>query len=255
MRFLGLSLGDRAPDAKTIWLFRDTLVKVDVMEDLFKLFNLQLEQQGIISHKGTIVDATFVEAPRQRNTREENRQIKEGKTPEEWDKPENISKIRQKDTDARWMTKNKERHFGYKDHVKVDADSKLITAYSVTDASIHDSQELIELIDEKDQVLYADSAYSGTPIADKLPKEIKNQIHEKGYCNRPISEEQKAENKRKSRIRARIEHVFGYMTGSLHGIIVRSIGIARAKFNIGLTNLIYNLCRYEILNRVMPSAG
>lgn len=124
MRFLGLSLGDRVPDAKTIWLFRDTLVKAAVMEDLFKLFNLQLEQQGIISHKGTIVDATFVEAPRQRNTREENRQIKEGKTPEEWDKPENISKIRQKDTDARWMTKNKERHFGYKDHVKVDADSK-----------------------------------------------------------------------------------------------------------------------------------
>ena len=255
MRFLGLSLGDRVPDAKTIWLFRDTLVKANVMEDLFKLFNLQLEQQGIISHKGTIVDATFVEAPRQRNTREENRQIKEGKTPEEWDRPENVSKIRQKDTDARWMTKNKERHFGYKDHVKVDADSKLITAYSVTDASIHDSQELIELIDEKDQVLYADSAYSGNPIADKLPKEIKNQIHEKGYCNRPISEEQKAENKRKSRIRARIEHVFGYITGSLHGITVRSIGIARAKFNIGLTNLIYNLCRYEILNRVMPSAG
>lgn len=255
MRFLGLSLGDRVPDAKTIWLFRDTLVKAAVMEDLFKLFNLQLEQQGIISHKGTIVDATFVEAPRQRNTREENRQIKEGKTPEEWDRPENVSKIRQKDTDARWMTKNKERHFGYKDHVKVDADSKLITAYSVTDASIHDSQELIELIDEKDQVLYADSAYSGNPIADKLPKEIKNQIHEKGYRNRPLSEEQKAENKRKSRIRARIEHVFGYITGSLHGITVRSIGIARAKFNIGLTNLIYNLCRYEILTRGMPSAG
>ncbi|MGI6688927.1 MAG: IS5 family transposase [Christensenellales bacterium] len=255
MRFLGLSLGDRVPDAKTIWLFRDTLVKADVIEGLFKLFNLQLEQQGIISHKGTIVDATFVEAPRQRNTREENRQIKEGKTPEGWDKPENVSKVRQKDTDARWMTKNKERHFGYKDHVKVDADSKLITAYTVTDASIHDSQALIELIDEKDQVLYADSAYSGRPIADKLPQGIKNQIHEKGYRNRPLSEEQKAENKKKSRIRARIEHVFGYMTGSLHGITVRSIGIARAKFNIGLTNLIYNLCRYVILSRGMPTAG
>ena len=255
MRFLGLSLGDRVPDAKTIWLFRDTLVKADVIEGLFELFNLQLEQQGIISHKGTIVDATFVEAPRQRNTREENRQIKEGKTPEGWCKPENVSKVRQKDTDARWMTKNKERHFGYKNHVKVDADSKLITAYTVTDASIHDSQALIELIDEKDQVLYADSAYSGRPIADKLPQGIKNQIHEKGYRNRPLSEEQKAENKKKSRIRARIEHVFGYMTGSLHGITVRSIGIARAKFNIGLTNLIYNLCRYVILSRGTPSAG
>ena len=110
------------------------LRKAAVMEDLFNLFNRQLEQKGIISHKGTIVDATFVEALRQRNTREESRQIKEGNTPEEWDKPENVNKVRQKDTDARWTTKNKERHFGYKDHIKVDADSKLITAYSVTDA-------------------------------------------------------------------------------------------------------------------------
>jgi len=255
MRFLGLSLGDRVPDAKTIWLFRDTLVKADVMEELFNSFNLQLEQQGIISHKGTIVDATFVEAPHQRNTREENRQIKEGKTPEGWEKPENVNKVRQKDTDARWTIKNKERHFGYKDHVKADADSKLITGYSVTDASVHDSQALIELMDEKDKVLYADSAYSGNPIADKLPKGIENQIHEKGYRNRPLSEEQKTENRRKSKIRSRIEHVFGYMTGTMRGITVRSIGIARAKFNIGLTNLIYNLCRYEILIRGLPAAG
>ena len=255
MRFLGLALGDRVPDAKTIWLFRDTLVKAAVMEELFNLFNLQLEQRGIISHKGTIVGATFVEAPRQRNTREENRQIKEGKTPEEWERPENVNKVRQKDTDARWTVKNKERHFGFKDHIKVDAESKLITAYAVTDASVHDSQALIEMMDEKDKVLYADSAYSGSPIAGKLPKEIENQIHEKGYRNRPLSEEQKAENKRKSRTRSRIEHVFGYMTGTMRGITVRSIGIARAKFNIGLTNLIYNLCRYEILIRGLPVAG
>ena len=254
-RFLGLSLGDQVPDAKTIWLFRDRLAKAGVMEELFNSFSFQLEQQGIISHKGTIVDATFVEAPRQRNTRDENRQIKEGKIPEDWEKPENVSKIRQKDTDARWTIKNKERHFGYKDHVKVDAESKLITGYSVTDASVHDSQVFIGLIDENDKVLYADSAYSGNPIAEQLPQGIENQIHEKGYRNRPLSEEQKAENKRKSRTRSRIEHVFGYMSGTMRGITVRSIGISRAKFNIGLTNLVYNLCRYVILNRELPVTG
>lgn len=254
-RFLGLSLGDQVPDAKTIWLFRDRLAKAGVMEELFNSFSFQLEQQGIISHKGTIVDATFVEAPRQRNTRDENRQIKEGKIPEDWEKPENVSKIRQKDTDARWTIKNKERHFGYKDHVKVDAESKLITGYSVTDASVHDSQVFIGLIDENDKVLYADSAYSGNPIAEQLPQGIENQIHEKGYRNRPLSEEQKAENKRKSRTRSRIEHVFGYMSGTMRGITVRSIGISRAKFNIGLTNLVYNLCRYAILNRELPVTG
>ena len=254
-RFLGLSLGDQVPDAKTIWLFRDRLAKAGVMEELFNSFSFQLEQQGIISHKGTIVDATFVEAPRQRNTRDENRQIKEGKIPEDWEKPENVSKIRQKDTDARWTIKNKERHFGYKDHVKVDAESKLITGYSVTDASVHDSQVFIGLIDENDKVLYADSAYSGNPIAEQLPQGIENQIHEKGYRNKPLSEEQKAENKKKSRTRSRIEHVFGYMSGTMRGITVRSIGISRAKFNIGLTNLVYNLCRYAILNRELPVTG
>lgn len=254
-RFLGMSLGDPVPDAKTIWLFRDTLVKAGVMEELFSRFSLQLDRQGIVTRKGTIVDATFVEAPRQHNTREENRQIKEGETPEDWEKTENVHKLRQKDTDARWTVKNKERHFCYKDHVKVDAESKLITGYSVTDASVHDSQAIIGLVDEKDKVLYADSAYSGKPIAEALPKGTDNQIHEKGYRNNPLSEEQKAENKRKSRVRVRIEHVFGFMTGTLHGITVRSIGMARAKFNVGLTNLVYNLCRYEILSRTWVVAG
>ena len=111
----------------------------------------------------------------------------------------------------------------------------------MTDAAVHDSQALIELLDEKDKVLYADSAYSGEPIAKQLSEGIENQIHEKGYRNKPLSEAQKAENKRKSRIRVRIEHVFGYMTGTMRGITVRSIGIARATFNIGLANLLYNL--------------
>lgn len=137
----------------------------------------------------------------------------------------------------------------------MDSESKLIKSYEVTDASVHDSQALMGLLDEKDKVLYADGAYSGDPIADQLPETIENQIHEKGYRNRPLNEEQKAENKRKSKIRARIEHVFGYMTGTMHGITVRSIGIVRARFNIGLTNLIYNLCRYEILSRKLPVTG
>jgi len=254
MRFLGLALGDPVPDAKTIWLFRDTLAKAEVMGELFERFTRQLEERGIITHAGSIVDATFVEAPRQRNKQDENRQIKEGKVPEDWKKPENAHKIRQKDTDARWAVKYREKHYGYKDHVKVDAQSKLITDYAVTDAAVHDSQALIGLLDEKDKVLYADSAYSGRQIAEQLPEGIENQIHEKGYRCKPLSEEQKAGNRRKSRIRARIEHVFGCMAGTLRGITVRSIGMERARFNIGLTNLVYNLCRVEILSRSWAAA-
>ena len=64
-----------------------------------------------------------------------------------------------------------------------------------------------------------------------------------------MTDEQRESNRRKSKIRCRIEHVFGFITVSMHGLTVRSIGIKRAEFNIGLTNLVYNFCRYTILKR------
>ena len=205
MRFLGLSLGDRVPDAKTIWLFRDTLTKAEIIDELFQLFNLQLEQQGIITHTGTIVDATFVDAPRQRNTREENKGIKNGEIPEEWTEstPKAMHKPAQKDTDARWTVKGGEKHYGYKDHAKVDADSKLITDYAVTDAAVHDSQQFVDFIDESDHVVYADSAYSGQLIADALPQAVENRIHEKEFWNHPLTDAQKENNRMKSKMGVR----------------------------------------------------
>lgn len=257
MRFLGLSLGDKVPDAKTIWLFRDTLTQAKAIEELFRLFNRQLESQGIITHTGTIVDATFVDAPRQRNTREENKTIKEGKIPEEWTEstPEAAHKLAQKDTDARWTVKGGEKHYGYKDHTKVDVDSKIITDYAITNAAVHDSNEFVDFIDDKDKVVYADSAYAGREIAGRLPENVENNIHEKGCRNRPLTDKQKESNRKKSKIRVRIEHVYGFMTGSMNGITVRSIGWQRASFNIGLTNLVYNLCRFSILQRQRVFVG
>ena len=142
-----------------------------------------LEERGIITHKETIVDATFVDVPRQRNSREENRKIKNGETLEEWN--ENPHKIAQKGTDARWTKKGDETHYGYKDHVKVDADSKLILDYEVTPANVHDSNEFEEFFGEEDQAAYADSAYVGK----ELPEHIRNEVCEKGYRNKPLTEE------------------------------------------------------------------
>lgn len=255
MRFLGLHLGDRVPDAKTIWLFRDTLTKADVIRELFDIFNKQLEEAHLITRTGTIVDATFVEAPRQRNSKDERKDIKEGKVPEAWEKEGNSHKLRQKDMDATWTRKGNQTYFGYKDHIKVDSDSKLITDYRTTTASTHDSQPMPEMIDENDQAVYADSAYWGKPVAEALPKHVKNCINERGTKQQPLTEEQRANNNAKSKIRCRVEHVFGFMTQSMHGITVRSIGIKRAEFNIGLTNLIYNLCRFEFLHRSVVTAA
>jgi len=249
-RFLGISLGDKVPDAKTIWLFRENLTKSGKAKELFSLYEVLMESKGIITRKGSIIDATFAEAPKQRNSRDENKVIKEGKGDELWEGEEN--KRRQKDLDARWTKKNNETHFGYKDHVKVDKDSKMIVDYTVTDASVHDSQQLVELIDEKDEVVFADSAYAGEELEEAVlskNSDVKLEINEKGYRKKPLTEEQKESNRIKSKDRARVEHVFGHMTNSYGGIIVRSIGIERAKCQLGLKNLAYNLQRYEILVR------
>jgi IS5 family transposase len=249
-RFLGLTLGEKVPDSTTIWLFRDALMKSGEEKALFDLFRTQMENQGIITHSGSIIDASFVEAPKQRNSREENERIKAGEIPEEW--KEKPHKLRQKDTDARWAKKNNETHYGYKNHVKVDTTSKLIVTYEVTDASVHDSRKIVELVEEVDQELYADSAYVGADIHVEIRdknKGIKLKINEKGYRNHPLTDAQKASNKEKSRIRARVEHVFGHITKSMGGLVVRSIGICRARCLIGLQNLAYNISRYQYLRK------
>src|SRR6266496_5161832 len=102
MRFLGLELEDRVPDAKTVWLFRERLKNAKLVEVLFNRFHEQLAAQGLVARAGQMIDATFIEVPRQRNSREENEQIKAGETPEDWKKPEAKFKLRQKDVDARW---------------------------------------------------------------------------------------------------------------------------------------------------------
>ena len=112
MRFLGIDLAGSVPDAKTVWLFRERLREGKVFDRLFEQFHRALAAQGVKLNSGQIVDASFVEAPRQRNTREENETIKDGAIPKDWTK--NAAKRRQKDIDARWTKKNDEDHYGYK---------------------------------------------------------------------------------------------------------------------------------------------
>lgn len=250
-KFLGLESGDKVPDEKTVWAFRERLTRQGLVEVLFELFRKHLEEKNLIVNEGKMIDASFTVAPRQRNTREENQKIKEGKGGELWnDKP---NKKRHKDTDARWTKKGGETFFGYKNHAKVDTKSKFIDKYAVTDASVHDSQPLDDLLteDDKDQDLHADSAYTGEDQENVISKyQVINKVHEKGYRNKPLTEDQKNRNKEKSKTRARVEHVFGFMEQSMNGLSLRSVGIARASGIIGLINLTYNLFRYEQVIRL-----
>lgn len=245
MRFLGLTIADDVPDSNTVWNFRERLVDLCMAEELFLLFVNKLEDLGLVVNEGKIVDASFVDVPRQRNKREENEIVKSGKIPGDWEG--NPHKLSQKDLDARWTKKNNETHYGYKNHAKCDAKSKVITKYVATDASVHDSQPLLDLLDEKDeyQPIYADSAYVGQELHEKLgtDKKMVIEICEKGYKNRPLTEDQKKNNKEKSKTRARVEHIFGFVENSMNGSFIRCIGFARAKATIGLMNLTYNLFR------------
>lgn len=248
-QFIGWTMADRVPDANTIWDFREALIAADVFEQLFARFGECLRERGLLAQPGKLVDASFVDVPRQRNTREENATIKRGAAPAAW--AEQPAKQRQKDVAARWTKKNAEVQDGYKNHVKADAQSKLIEPYAVTDASVHDSQMLAPLVGTADGTVYADSAYRSAEAEAMLTgKAVLSQIHERAYRNRPLTEEQKENNRQKSRIRVRVEHIFGYMSQSMKGFYLRAIGRRRNAAAIGLINLIYNLARYEQIVRL-----
>ena len=250
MGFLGLEPGDRVPDEKTVWRFEDELAQLGLMETLFDAFNADLSRRGYAAHQGSMIDASIVQTPRQRNTRDQNDQIKQGQRPRTFD--DNPAVGRQKDTHARWTKKRGTSYFGYKNHVNVDAGHKLIRKYTVTDASVHDSRQLESLLDPDNQNrdVYADAAYRSRAIEDHLAEHgYRSRIHRKGTKQRPLNDRQKAANRRRSAVRARVEHVFGIQFQRLGKATLRGIGIVRSGMRIGLRNLTYNMSRYVTLHR------
>ncbi len=245
MRFLDLTLDDKVPDQNTIWNFKEGLKENNNAQKLFDLFLKHLRKHDLILNKGSIVDASIVKAPVQRNTKDENDQIKNGETPD-W----NEKKSQHKDVDASWTSKNGKNYYGYKNHIKVDQASKLITACYVTPAHVHDSQTMFELIDryDKGHSLYADSAYSSADIAEMLTCfGIQGRIHKKGVRNKPLTEKEQLRNHKLSKKRCRVEHVFGFMKKKFKEVGVRCVGEVRAKRDIILKNLVYNIHRHAFL--------
>src|ERR1700731_4474281 len=278
MRFLGLELEDAVPEAKTLWLYREALAKAAAVE-LFDLFDGFLKDKGYLARGGQIIDASIVSAPKQHNSvtrtfgsREDNETIKEGETPEDWkSKP---AKDRQKDKDARWTKKHERSYFGYKNHIGVDR-RQFVRRYVVSDASVHDSQKFEDVLDTSNTAsdvwakgakgsvkrslmewrAEGDSAFRSTEIEEKLAERgLKSRSHRRAYRNRKLSEAQKPANTTRSKVRARVEHVFGDQKNAMGAEIVRTIGIVRARCKIGMTNLVYNMRRFVTLERMAEVA-
>ena len=245
-RFLGLRAASKVPDATTIWLFREDLTRAQVVEELFNRFDQFLGEAGFRAQKGQIIDASIVRVPVQRDSRDENRQIKAGEQPEGWSE----AKKRQKDVDARWTKKNGKSFFGYKNHISVDVKHKLIRKFHVTSAEGHDSQVVEELLDANNtnRELWADSAYrSRERLAWLREPGYRERLQRKGTRNHPLSAWEQQGNRTRSRIRSRIEHVFGVQSQRAGNLLLRGVGLARAVARIGLRNLAYNLDRYGTL--------
>ena len=275
MRFLGLGLADAVPDANTIWTFREALTRASIDGEtavgvLFKRFDAAVKASGYLAMGGQIIDATIVAAPKQRNTIAEKQAIKDGHIPEDWKaKP---AKLAQKDRDARWTvkyTKAKPREagvkmvdiaipsFGYKNHIGIDRRHGLIRTWTVTDAAAHDGARLADLLDRDNTAsdVFADTAYRSKKNEAHLARRgFASRIHVKKPKGRPMPDATRIANARKSRVRSAVEHVFAHEKG-LMGLVVRTIGIARARVKIGLANLAYNMRRFIWLDGRGPSVS
>ena len=253
MRFLGLGLGDVVPDAKTIWLFRERLKEKAVIEKLFDRFDRHLEDQGLLALGGQIMDASIIEAPRQRNNDGEKEAIKAGEIPTDWqDKP---AKLRQKDRDARWTMKRGRRKdsqsqlmvpaFGYKSHINIDQRHGLIRTWTVTNAAAHDGARLPELLDHNNfsSKVWADTAYRSNRNEELMEKRgRKSMVHFRRKPGKDLTHQQKRANAARSKIRSKVEHVFAHQKSRTR-LFIRSIGIDRARFRIGMANIVYNMQR------------
>lgn len=248
-RFIGLTLEDRVPDANTIWDFNEALVRAGVIDKIFELFTHQLREKGMILNKGSIVDASIINAPVQRNTREENGIIKTGDTPQEW----SDKKRQHKDADATWVKKHGTNRYGYKNHIKVDKKSKLITTCEITSASVHDSQVLGLLLEQSDNghELYGDAAYRSAEIEELLrSKNIRSKIHKKANRRDKLTGEEKMMNTNRSRVRSRVEHIFGNIKQTIGQVMVRQVSLTRNRAAIIMMNLGYNFRRYIYLMKI-----
>ena len=229
-RFCGLDDALRVPDRTTIWHFENRVGQAGA-QALFGEMAEQLARKGFIARGGQIIDATLVKAPVQRNSRQENEQVRQGNVPEDW----NDAKRRQKDVDASWTKKNGKTHFGYKLSVNVDGRYKHAKG----------------LLDERNtaRVVYADKAYSSQALRAELKdRGLRDGILKRAGKSKALTQRDEQRNRRLSRMRCRVEHVFAGIE-QMGGKIVRTIGRTRAGFAMTMMALCYNIKRLVCLQR------
>jgi hypothetical protein len=240
-------------------MFRERLTAAGALDALFTDFDRQLKARGYLPMGGQIVDATLVAAPKQRNTEAERAAVKAGRNAAEiW--PDDPAKARQKDTDARWTLKFAKARptadgrpqpdiaipsFGYKSTVSICRAFGFIRKGKVTDGARYDGRMLRDVVtnDNTASDVWADTAYRSQGNERWLKSQGRvSRIHRRKPKGRPMPEHVRRGNVTKSKVRARVEHVFAHQKARM-GLFIRTIGIRRAEAKITLANLAFNMHR------------
>ena len=199
--FVGIDLGrEPAPDETTVCKFRHLLEKHDLGRSLFQEVHRHLETQGLKVTTGTIVDASIINAPSSTKNAEQ-----------------------QRDPDMHQTRKGKQWYFGMKAHIGVDSQTKLIHSVVATAANVADSRVLPDLLHGEETRVWGDQAYRGQQgvIRNRAPKAKDFTNRRYRHCG-VVDEREKAKNRTKSKVRAKVEHVFG--------VIKRVFGFAKVRY-------------------------
>ena len=208
-RFAGIPLSESVPDHSSVWRFREELAERGLAEKLLAEVNRQLDAKGLVLRRGTLIDATSLEA---------------AVRPPGGDAGE----VSGRDPQAGWTKKNGRSRFGYKAHVAVDEGSGLVREAVMTPADVHDSVPADGLVQGDEGAVYADKAYdSEARRAGLRARGIEPRIMHKARRNRPLKPWQVAFNKAVAPIRAGVERLFGTMKRVYGHRRVRYLGLAR----------------------------
>ena len=265
-RFCGFALDDKTPDHVTIHRFRDGLRRQGLAERVFEEVNRQLDQRELILRRGTLIDASLVEAavkrpPKPKLEEESPAEAPEETPPEAADGPAPVaarppSKLVRStvDPEAAWTKKNGRRSFGYKAHVGVDKGSGIIRRQRLTPANVNDTVEADALICGDEAAVYADEAYTTRKRREALRKlGIKDRMMHRPNKHHPLTPRQIQHNRAIGRLRAPVEQVFAQLKRLCGWSRVRYYGIARNAVHLALLCTALNLKRLVVLMKTKPA--
>lgn len=219
-RFVGIDLGaEAAPDETTICKFRHLLEEHRLGDQMFAAVNAHLAASGLKVSRGTMVDATIISAPSSTKNRDKAR-----------------------DGEMRQTKKGNQWHFGMKAHIGADTKTKLIHRIVATAANVHDSTVLPDLLHGEETRVYGDKAYAGqTDTIQAISPAAKDFTQRKAYRHRALSQVEERANRYKSKVRAKVEHIFFVIKRQFKFVKVRYRGLAKNAHRLfvlcGLTNL------------------